>query len=57
MIPVSAPTAPPEFWFQFLGLAYQDYANTEIARSCEGAINFSMWRMVASHTVENDPAR
>jgi hypothetical protein len=57
MVPVSTPTAPSKLWFQFLGLAHQDHANTEIARGCECAINFSMWRMVASHSVENDLAR
>jgi hypothetical protein len=57
VITVSAPTATSKFGLKPLGLAHEDNANTKISRGCERTIYFSVWRVVASHSVENDLAR
>ena len=41
----------------FVWLAHQDNAHTEIARRSERAVDLSVRCMVAAHCVENDLAR
>jgi hypothetical protein len=57
LITITVPTATSQLGFEFLRLAHENDTNTEITRGCERAINFSVWRVVASHSVENDLAR
>ena len=56
-ITVAAPTATPQFRFDYLRLADEDYPDSQIARSSQRSIDLSVRRVVATHRIENDFSR
>jgi len=57
LIAVAAPATTSQLRLNHPGLAYQNDSHSKIARRSERAVNLDVWRMVASHCVENDFAR